>query len=135
MTVELSTRLATRFQDAVTHTRDALAENGFGVLAEINIAAALKANLDVDMEDYLVLAACNPGLAHRAITVDREIGLLLPCNVLVRTDPDHPGTVIVDAMDPGLLAEVTGEPAIVAIAEQVTTRLGAAIASLAPRCG
>ncbi len=105
------------------------------VLTEIDIKATLKAKLGVDIEDYLILGACNPELAYRAISVDREISLLLPCNVLVRTDPGNPGTVIVDAMDPGLLVEVTGESALVAIAEEVTAKLGAAIASLLPRCG
>jgi uncharacterized protein (DUF302 family) len=73
-------------------------------------------------------------VAHRAISVDREIGLLLPCNVVVRADPDDPGTVIVEAMDPGILVEVTGEPALIAIADEVTEKLGAAIASLATMC-
>jgi uncharacterized protein (DUF302 family) len=61
----------------------------------------------VRLEDYLILGACNPELAYRAISVDREIGLLLPCNVVVRADPDDPVTVIVKAMDPGILLEVT----------------------------
>ena len=135
MGIALSTRVATRFEDAVTRTREALAQQGFGVLTEININATLKAKLGVDMEDYLILGACNPELAHRAISVDREIGLLLPCNVLVRADPDDPGTVIVEAMDPGILVEVTGEPALIAIADEVTAKLGAAVASLVPSCG
>jgi uncharacterized protein (DUF302 family) len=105
------------------------------VLTEIDITATLKAKLGVDIEDYLILGACNPELAYRAISVDREIGLLLPCNVVVRADPDDPGTVIVEAMDPGILLEVTGEPALIAVADKVTEKLGAAIASLANECG
>lgn len=135
MDIALSTRVATRFEDAVARTREALAQQGFGVLTEINIKATLKAKLGVDMEDYLILGACNPELAHRAVSVDREIGLLLPCNVLVRADPDDPGTVIVEAMDPGILVEVTGEPGLIAIADEVTAKLGAAVASLVPSCG
>jgi uncharacterized protein (DUF302 family) len=135
MSIALSAHVATQFEDAVGRTRDALAQYGFGVLTEIDIKAALKTKLGVDMEDYLILGACNPALAHRAISVDREIGLLLPCNVLVRADPGNPGTVLVDAMDPGMLLEVTGEPALMAIADEVTAKLGAAIASLASRRG
>jgi uncharacterized protein (DUF302 family) len=134
MSIALSTNLATRFEDAVACTREALAQQGFGVLTEINLKAALKAKLGVDMEDYLILGACNPALAYRAINVDREIGLLLPCNVLVRADPGDPGTVIVEAMYPGILVEVTREPALIAIADEVTAKLGAAIASVASSC-
>jgi uncharacterized protein (DUF302 family) len=134
MGVALSTNLATHFQDAVTCTRKALVQQGFGVLTEIDIKATLKAKLDVEMEDYLILGACHPTLAYRAISVDRQIGLLLPCNVLVRADPGNRGTVIVEAMDPGILLEVTGEPTLIEIADEVTARLGAAIASLADGC-
>src|ERR1700722_6536003 len=94
----LSTKLAARFEDAVACTREAFAQLGFGVLTEIDVKATLKTKLGVDMEDYLILGACNPALARRAISVDREIGLLLPCNVLVRADPSIAGTVIVEAM-------------------------------------
>ena len=133
--IALSTRVATRFEDASARAREDLVEQGFGVLTEIDITATLKAKLGVDIEDYLILGACNPELAYRAISVDREIGLLLPCNVVVRADPDDPGTVIVEAMDPGILLEVTGEPALIAVADKVTEKLGAAIASLANECG
>ena len=131
MTGPLLARLTSRFEDAVARTREALAENGFGVLMEIRIAAALKEELGVDLEDYLIFGACNPELAYQAIRVDREIGLLLPCNVVVRAEPDNPATVIVEAMDPSILVEVTGEPALVAIAGEVKEKLSAAIASLA----
>lgn len=96
MTIALSTRLASRFEDAVACTREALAQNGFGVLTEIRIAETLKATLSVPLEDYLILGACNLELAYQAISVDREIGLLLPCNVVVRADPGDPDTVIVE---------------------------------------
>ena len=135
MSTALSTHLATDFEHAVKCTREALAEQGFGVLTEIDIKATLKAKLGVEMEDYLILGACNPALAHQALNIDREIGLLLPCNILVRADPDDAGHIIVEAMDPGILLEVTGVPALIAIADEVTTKLGAAIASLESRCG
>jgi uncharacterized protein (DUF302 family) len=130
MSVGLSTRLTTRFDDAVNRTRNALAQNGFSVLTEVDIRAELQDRLGVEMEDYLILGACNPALAYRAISLDREIGLLLPCNVLVRADPGEPGTVIVDAMNPGLLIEVTGEASLITVAAEVTDSLRAAIAAL-----
>lgn len=131
MSIALSTTLHTAFADAVDRTRKVLAEQGFGVLTEIDMKATLKAKLGAEMEDYLILGACNPPLAHRAITVDRQIGLLLPCNVVVRADPTAEGTVIVEAMNPRLLVEVSGEAALEPVAEDVTTKLRAAIDSLA----
>ncbi|OBH14817.1 MULTISPECIES: DUF302 domain-containing protein [unclassified Mycobacterium] len=130
MNAALSTRLATRFDDAVLRTRTALAQNGFGALTEIDVRATLRDQVGVDMEDYRILGACNPAVAHRAISVDREIGLILPCNVLVRGDPGAAGVVIVEAMDPGLLIGVTGEPALIALAAELSANLRAAIASL-----
>ena len=79
---------------------------------------------------YVILGACNPPLAHRAVNVDRQIGLLLPCNVVVRTDRTDDRTVIVEAMNPQILVEVTGEPALREIADEVTTKMQAAIDSL-----
>lgn len=130
MNIAISTPLQTSFEDALARTRAALAEQGFGVLTEIDVKATLKAKIGQDMEDYLILGACNPPLAHRAVEANRQIGLLLPCNVVVRADPDHAGTVLVEAMDPGLLVEVTGEPELRPVAEEVTSRLQAAIDSL-----
>src|SRR5271154_5904605 len=99
MSITLSINLATRFEDVVARTRDALVQEGFGVITEIDVKATLKAKLDVDIEDYLILGACDPTLAHRAISVDREIGPLLPCNVVVRADRGDPGMVIVEGMN------------------------------------
>ena len=130
MTIALSTALHTSFPDAVSRTRDALAEQGFGVLTEIDMKATLKAKLGEDMEDYIILGACNPPLAHRAVNADRQIGLLLPCNVVVRADPKDDGSVIVEAMNPQILVDVTGEPALRDIADEVTTKMQAAIDSL-----
>lgn len=130
MDLGISTSLHTSFDDAVARTRQALAEQGFGVLTEINVQATLKAKLGHDMEDYLILGACNPPLAHRAIDANRQIGLLLPCNVVVRSDPEHAGTVLVEAMNPAMLVEATGEPALRPVSEEVTAKLQAAIDSL-----
>src|SRR6516165_3631620 len=119
MNIALSTTLHTTFDDAVVRTREALAQQGFGVLTEIDMKATLKAKLGEDMKPYLILGACNPPLAHRAVSVDPQIGLLLPCNVVVRDDPTEKGAVLVEAMNPQLLFELTNEPALKELAEQV----------------
>ena len=130
MGIALSTTLHTSFDDAVERTRQALSKQGFGVLTEIDMKATLKAKLGEDMEDYLILGACNPPLAHRAVNVDRQIGLLLPCNVVVRADPRTEDTVLVEAMDPQVLVDVTGEAELRPVADEVATKLRAAIDSL-----
>ncbi|MDF3310927.1 DUF302 domain-containing protein [Rhodococcus sp. T2V] len=130
MNLALSTTLHTTFADAVERTRKALSEQGFGILTEIDMKATMKAKLGEDMEDYLILGACNPPLAHRAVNVDRQIGLLLPCNVVVRADTATENSVIVDAMNPALMVEVTGEPGLNDVADDATTKLRAAIDSL-----
>src|ERR1700758_1899952 len=130
MGIALSTRLQTSFSDAVDRTRKALSEQVFGVLTEIDMKATLKAKLGEDIEDYLILGACNPPLAHRAVNVDRQIGLLLPCNVVVRADQNDDNSVFVEAMDPQVLVDVTGEPALRDVAAEVGTKLQAAIDSL-----
>lgn len=132
MTLGISTTLHTSFADAVERTTRALADQGFGVLTKIDVAATLKQKLGQDMEDYLILGACNPQLAHRALDVDRQIGQLMPCNVVVRADPaDSRGdTVIVEAMDPQLMVQVTGQPSLQDMADQATAKLRAAISAL-----
>lgn len=132
MSIAISTSLKSTFADAVARTRDALAGQGFGVLTEIDMKATLKAKLDQDMENYLILGACNPPLAHRAVDIDRQIGLLLPCNVVVRTDPSDDTRVLVEAMNPQLLVQVTGESALQEVADAVTSKLRAAIEVLGP---
>lgn len=127
MTIAIATTLQTSFEDAVKRTREALAQQGFGVLTEIDVKATMKHKLGVDMEDYLILGACNPPLAHQAVTIDPQIGLLLPCNVVVRADRTDPGSVIVEAINPRLLVDVTAEPALEDVAEQVGAKLQAAL--------
>jgi uncharacterized protein (DUF302 family) len=130
MNLGLSTTLHTSFDDAVARTRTALSEQGFGVLTEIDIRATLKAKLDENIEDYLILGACNPSLAHEAVGIDRQIGLLLPCNVVVRRNPDSDAEILVEAMNPQLLVEVTNEPALQSVATRAAVKLQAAIDSL-----
>ncbi|GAB2515720.1 DUF302 domain-containing protein [Nocardia heshunensis] len=130
MTMALSTTLHTDFADAVARTRKALSEQGFGVLTEIDVTATMKTKLDADMEDYLILGACNPPLAHAALGVDRQIGLLLPCNVVVRSDPAQAGTVRVEAMNPELMVQVAGDPGLREVADAAAAKLRAALAML-----
>jgi uncharacterized protein (DUF302 family) len=134
MSIALSTTLRASFDDAVTRTREALAAQGFGVLTEIDMKATLSTKLGEsagdELGDYVILGACNPPLAQRAVSIDRQIGLLLPCNVVVRRDPDDT-TVHVEAMNPQLLVEVTGEAKLRPVADEVTTKLQSAIDSLA----
>ncbi|OBJ29747.1 ABC transporter [Mycobacterium colombiense] len=132
MTSELSTTLHTSFEDAVDRTTKALADQGFGVLTTIDVKATLKKKLGEDMENYLILGACNPVLAHRALGVHRQIGQLLPCNVVVRNDPaGEADAVLVEAMDPQLMVKVTGEQAALQdVADEATARLQAAIGAL-----
>lgn len=131
MSLALSTTLHTSFEDAVERTRKALADQGFGVLTEIDMKATLKAKLGVDMEDYLILGACNPSLAHRAVNVDRQIGLLLPCNVVVRADPGaSDDTVIIEAMNPQLMVQVSDQPGLREVADDAAVKLQAAVDAL-----
>lgn len=130
MSLAISTTLHTTFDNAVELSRKALADQGFGVLTEIDMKATLKAKLGRDVEDYTILGACNPPLAHRAIDVDRQIGLLLPCNVVVRADPTVDDTIIVDAMDPEVMVQVSDQPDLRAVADDAAASLRRAIESL-----
>jgi uncharacterized protein (DUF302 family) len=116
------------FAEVVVRVREALTAQGFGVLTEIDVQATLRDKLGENMEDYLILGACNPSLAHRALTADRKIGLLLPWNVVVRTAD---GQAIIEALDPQIMAEVTGEPSLEPIAAEAASRIKAALDSLA----
>ncbi|BAJ27007.1 MULTISPECIES: DUF302 domain-containing protein [Kitasatospora] len=116
------------FAAAAEKVRAALAGQGFGVLTEIDMTATLRAKLGVELEDYLVLGACNPPIAHRALEADRRIGLLLPCNVVLRAVPEG---ILVEAMDPELMVEFTGRPELAEVADEAAGRLRAALGSLA----
>jgi uncharacterized protein (DUF302 family) len=115
------------FAEAVARVRQALTDQGFGVLTEIDVQATLRDKLGRDMEDYLILGACNPPLAHRALNADRKIGLLLPCNVVVRTAGAQ---TIIEALNPQVMAEVAGQPSLQPVADEATRRIRAALDSL-----
>lgn len=119
----------TPFADAVARTRAALATQGFGVLTEIDVRATLKAKLGADVRDYVILGACNPALAHRALAEEPGVGVLLPCNVVVSADDT--GGSIVAAVDPLALFGVVGRPGLEAIASEVRERLSRALDALA----
>ncbi|MGW2313998.1 DUF302 domain-containing protein [Actinomadura luteofluorescens] len=100
----ISVRLHRPFGETVEQVRAVLKDQGFGVLTEIDVRATLREKLGEAMEDYLILGACNPRLAHRALGVDRRIGLLLPCNVVVRADGEE---TVVEALDPQVMVSVS----------------------------
>lgn len=123
------TTVALEFPAAVERVKSALAAEGFGILCEIDIAATMKKKLDVDVRPYVILGACNPPLAYRALSQEPDIGLLLPCNVIVRAG-DAPGESIVAAMDPVSALELTGNTAIRPVAEDVRARLTRALGAV-----
>ena len=122
-------------REAVQAVTAALAQQGFGVLTTIDVRATLKAKLGVDVDDYMILGACNPPLAHRALSEDPEIGLLLPCNVTVRQTGGH---TLVQAVDPAQLLSMTTTTAdhssmeLAAVARDASARLKAALDALTP---
>ncbi|MCH7231286.1 DUF302 domain-containing protein [Glycomyces sp. L485] len=117
-------RLRKPFADTVERVREALQEQGFGVLTEIDVQATLREKLGEETEDYLILGACNPPLAHQALEVDRRIGLLLPCNVVVRRDEDE---TVVEALEPQVMVDVTGKADLAPVAAEAGRRLRAAL--------
>jgi uncharacterized protein (DUF302 family) len=110
------------FDRALARTREALAGEGFGILTEIDVTATLRKKLDVEFRPYIILGACNPPLAHRALQAELDIGLLLPCNVVVYT-ADDPARTVVAALDPVEALSLSGNQAVRPIAEEVRSRL------------
>jgi uncharacterized protein (DUF302 family) len=127
MTYGISVTLDQQFESVVAAVREVLAEQGFGVLTEIDMAATLKKKLDVDVAPHVILGACNPPLAHHAMQAEDSIGLLLPCNVVVRAVDDG---VVVEALDPQVMVGVTGNDALTAVADEAGARLRAALGAL-----
>jgi uncharacterized protein (DUF302 family) len=125
--IGFSARLNVDYEQAVEAARAALKEEGFGVLTEIDIKATLKAKLDKDFRRYVILGACNPPLAHRALETDLSVGLLLPCNVIVYEEGD--GTVVA-AVDPLGLLGVLDNPVLREVAQEAERRLRRAIDKL-----
>ncbi len=131
MQLALATRTTGSVPEVIERVRTALADQGFGVLTEIDMSATLKTKIGVDLEDYVILGACNPGMAHRAVTAEKQVGLLLPCNVVVRSDPAEPGSAIVEAMNPQIMSSVVDDnPALTEVADEVTQLLQKAIDTL-----
>ena len=116
------------FGEAVTRVTQALQAEGFGVLTDIDVAATIKSKLNLEMPHYRILGACNPALAHRAIATEPSIGLLLPCNVLVREDAA--GTVFAEIMDPDAIMRLVNRPEISELGAQVRRKLERVLAAL-----
>lgn len=123
----LHTEISGTFPEAIAHVKEALKAQGFGILSEIDVQKILKEKTGEDIEPYTILGACNPQLASRAIAVEHEIGLLLPCNLLVHSCG---GRVTVAAQDPAPMMEVTHNEALKPIAQEARTRLQNVLSSL-----
>lgn len=122
----LSVEAALPYGQAVERIREELAKEGFGVLTEIDVKATLKKKLDVDFRPYIILGACNPPIAHQALQAERDIGLLLPCNVIVYEADDADKSVIA-AIDPIEQLKVTGNASIEPFAAEVRAKLERAL--------
>jgi uncharacterized protein (DUF302 family) len=118
----LSVEIAVPYETALDRTRTELSGEGFGILTEIDVKATLKQKIDVDFRPYTILGACNPSLAHQALLAELDIGLLLPCNVVVHAEEDS-ATTIVAAIDPVTQLGVAGKPELAPLAEEVRARL------------
>ena len=127
--IGMSVRLDVGLDEALQRTRTALADQGFGILTEIDVAATLQAKLGVEVAPQVILGACNAPLAREGLRIEPDLGLLLPCNVVVRVADD--GTTLVSALDPELLVSVPGRPELEPIAAEAKARLQTALAAIA----
>jgi len=125
----MSVRLDVPLAEALERARTALADQGFGILTEIDVTATLQAKLGVEVAPQVILGACNAPLAREGLRIEPDLGLLLPCNVVVRVAQD--GTTLVSALDPELLVSVPGRPELEPIAAEAKTRLQSALATIA----
>jgi len=116
-----STTFSGSFDEAIAKVTEELSKEGFGVLTEINVKAVMKKKLDVDKRPYTILGACNPVLANQAITAEPDIGLLLPCNVLVREEEN--GDITVAFMDPSAVLTLVEKEGVAELAADVKARL------------
>ncbi|TQJ49656.1 DUF302 domain-containing protein [Phycicoccus sp. SLBN-51] len=124
----LSTTVDRPFEQTLGAVREALQQQGFGVLTEIDLKATLKAKLDVDVEPQVILGACRPPLAHAALQAEPSVGLLLPCNVVVRASGAE--STVVEALDPATMVDLTGNEALSDVATDAKGRLQAALEAL-----
>jgi uncharacterized protein (DUF302 family) len=124
----LSTTVDRPFEQVLAATRSALADQGFGVLTEIDLAGTLKARIGAEIPSQVILGACRPPLAHAAVSVEPSIGLLLPCNVVVRALKD--GETLVEALDPSVMVTMTGNQALSDVASEARELLTNALVSL-----
>jgi uncharacterized protein (DUF302 family) len=133
MTYTLTTAVGLPWAEALERTRDALSAQGFGILTEINVRSTFEAKLGVEaadaVGDYVILGACNPALASRALAAEPEIGALLPCNVVVRRGKDAE-TTTVEAIDPQTMVQLSDAPSVKEVADDAGTRLRKALADL-----
>lgn len=120
-------KISLPFEEAITKTKEALGAEGFGVLTEIDVKATMKKKLDVDYDNYIILGACNPQFAHKALQAEKEIGLLLPCNVIVYEDNSD---VFVSAILPSSAMSVVENNELAEISQEVEERLKSVIDSL-----
>ncbi len=127
MEYALSIELDLPHDEAVVKVKEAFAAQGFGILTEIDVQATLKTKTGADIESYVILGACNPQLAQQALEIERQIGLLLPCNVVVRAGD---GCTIVEALDANVIAEIPDRDELVPVAEQAGRLIRAALDSL-----
>lgn len=124
----LSATLDRDFDTTVADVKAALGDQGFGIITEVDMTATLLSKLGVEIDRQVILGACNPGFAHRALQAEPSIGLLLPCNVVVRST--DAGTVV-EMIDPSTMTDLTGSPAIAELAGEVKEHLTAALAAIA----
>ena len=117
------------YDQAIAKITETLKEQGFGILTQIDVKTTLKAKIDKDIPPYIIMGACNPNLAYQALTSETNIGLLLPCNVVVYTDPADSKTVV-GILDPSTMVELTGKPEMGSVAKEARKRLEAALSAI-----